>query len=79
MPLHPCSQCLADDDEAEAPDSLYAFVGTADHDVYAQSCHVYRHSAEAAHSIDDECLAVSLDYSGNGFQRFECACGGLAV
>ena len=66
-------------DETEAGHALDALVGRTDKEVYAESCHVDGHSAEAAHRVDNQRLAVALHYGGYFFKRIEHAGGRLAV
>ena len=43
------------------PDALDALVGTADEEVYAQFVYIEGNTAEAAHGVYNQFLAVHLD------------------
>lgn len=54
----------ASDDEAKSRNALDALVGTADEEVYAQFVYIEGNTAEAAHGVYNQFLAVHLDEVG---------------
>lgn len=69
----------ARDDERKSGDALYALVGAAYHEVYAEARHVYRHAAEAAHRVYDEDFAAALDFARDALDVVEDSRRRLAV
>ena len=69
----------ARDDERKSGDALYALVGAAYHEVYAEARHVYGHAAEAAHRVYDEDFAAALDFARDALDVVEDSRRRLAV
>ena len=69
----------ASDDEAKSRNALDALVGTADEEVYAQFVYIEGNTAEAAHGVYNQFLAVHLDEVGYLLEGIEHAGSGFAM
>ena len=69
----------AGDDEAKPRNTLDALVGTADEEVYAQFVYIEGNTAEAAHGVYNQFLAVHLDEVGYLLEGIEHAGSGFAM
>ena len=77
--LAPGQFAAAGYDEPKARHALYALVGAADEEVYAQPVYVEGNAAEAAHGIDNQTFAVHLHDVGHLLQGVQYAGRRLAV